>query len=416
MWHLLDWFAWLVLNPICWLRLEPMIAEPFIELFRNFVSSDQGVRFVLRTIEALPMAVILYDVGRDNPEVVYLNRVARPVGIHVPERPEGAAATELFPQSGVDQDRWVRESAHTGEALHVSEYETGDRRIWEADVYPVSGSDGRPQYVLVMAIEVTATVNARRRSDREHEEQAAALRASAERMESLEKVKSDFLNLASHELRGPLSVMRGYVSMLMDGSLGELPAPARGVLPALHGKVNQMALLVTQMLEAARLEDSQLQLKLETVDILFLVRRAVETMGQLTAAGQSILLEGPGTPVTAVADAGRVETIMVNLLDNALKYSPGGGSVTVLVRSTSRQVVVTVSDQGMGISEADMPRLFTRFGRLVTTENSHIPGTGLGLYLSREIARMHGGDITAASKPGSGSQFSLVLPLPASAE
>jgi len=387
-----------------------MVAEPFVELFRNFVSSDQGVRFLLRTVEELPMAVILYDVSRGAPEVVYLNRVARPVGIKLPERPEGSSPIELFPGSGVEQDRWVRESARTGEALHVSEYETGDRRIWEADVYPVGGATGNFQYVLVMAIEVTATVKARRRSDREHEEQTAALRASAERMESLEKVKSDFLNLASHELRGPLSVMRGYVSMLIDGSLGELPPPARSVLPALNAKVNQMALLVTQMLEAARLEDSQLQLKLETVDVRLLVRRAVETMGQLTAPGQSILLEGSGGPVMVVADAGRVETIMVNLLDNALKYSPGGGSVTVKVRLTSRQAVITVSDQGIGIAEADMPRLFTRFGRLVTPENSHIPGTGLGLYLSREIARMHRGDITAASEPGAGSRFSLMLP------
>jgi signal transduction histidine kinase len=304
----------------------------------------------------------------------------------------------------------VRETAKTGEPVHVSEYETGDRRIWEADIYPVSGS-GTPQYVLVMGIEVTEAVIARRRAEREREEQAEILRANAERMEGLEKIKSDFLNLASHELRGPLAILRGYLAMLSDGSLGELPPKARGVLPALNAKASQMALLITQMLEAARLEDSQLQLKLEPVDMRGLVRRAVDTMGQLTAPGQSMLLEGSKSEILLVADAGRVETILVNLLDNALKYSPDGGGVRVKLARRGTNADVTVIDQGMGIAPEDMDRLFSRFGRLVTAENSHIPGTGLGLYLSREIARMHGGDITVSSKPGEGSEFTLTLPL-----
>ena len=389
-----------------------MVGAPFVELFRNFISSEQGVRFLLRTLEELPMAVILYDVSGDNPEVMYLNRVARPVGIETPERVEGTPPVELFPQSGADQERFVREAAATGEAVHISEYETGDRRFWEADFYPVTSSEvASVQYVLVMAIEVTQAVHARRRQEREREEQSAILRANAERMESLEKVKSDFLNLASHELRGPLSVLRGYLAMMSDGTLGELPPKARGVLPALNAKASQMGLLITQMLEAARLEDSQMQLKLEPVDMRGLVRRSVDTMGQLTAPGQSILLEGSNREILLVADAGRVETILVNLIDNALKYSPGGGGVRVKVSADEGAVTVTVVDHGMGIAAEDMPRLFSRFGRLVTPENSHIPGTGLGLYLSREIARMHGGDITAQSTPASGSAFSLTLPL-----
>jgi signal transduction histidine kinase len=388
-----------------------MVGAPFIELFRNFVTSDEGLAFLLRTLEDLPMAVILYDVSGADPEVVYLNRVARPVGIEVPERVEGARAPELFPRSGADQDRWVREAAASGSPIHVSEYETGDRRIWEADVYPLASADQPPTYVLVMGIEVTAAVRGREQARLEREREQADLRANAERIQGLEKVKSDFLNLASHELRGPLAVLRGYLAMLSDGSLGELPPRVRGVLPALNAKAGQMALLINQMLEAARLEDSQLQLKLEPVDMRGMVRRAVDTMGQLTAPGQSILLEGAPDEILMIADAGRVETILVNLLDNALKYSPNGGGVRVSMARADGTVVVRVMDRGIGISSEDLSRLFTRFGRLVTAENSHIPGTGLGLYLSREIARMHGGDITVDSALGEGSAFSLVLPL-----
>ncbi|MFN2466307.1 MAG: ATP-binding protein [Candidatus Dormibacteria bacterium] len=385
--------------------------SPFVELFRNFVTSDEGLNFLLRTIEDVPMAIILYDVSAPNPEVVYLNRAARPIGIEVVDEVAGHSAHEIFPTSGMDQDLWVRESVEKGEPIHVSEYETGDQRIWEADIYPVRPSDGAPTYVLVMGIDVTESVRTRRRADAEREEQAATLRASAARMAGLEKIKSDFLNLASHELRGPLSVLNGYLAMLTDGSLGELPPRARGVLPALNAKASQMGMLITQMLEAARLEDSQLQLKLEPVDLRRLVRNAVDTMGSMTAPGQSLLFGEPGGEILLVADAGRVETILLNLIDNALKYSPAGGVVQVIVSADAEAATVRVRDRGIGIAEEDLPRLFTRFGRLVTPENSHIQGTGLGLYLSREIARMHGGDITVVSARAKGSEFSLSLPL-----
>lgn len=394
-------------------RLDLSMAVPnqFLELFRNFVATDQGLQFLVQTLEDLPMAVILYDVTGQLPEVVHLNRVARPVGIAVPARVAGTAAAELFPQSGADQERWVRDAAARREALHVSEYETGDQRIWEADVYPVGSAGSQVDYVLVVGIDVTQSVLARRSAEAEREEQAVMLRATAARMKALEKIKSDFLNLASHELRSPLSVLRGYLSMMSDGSFGELPPRVRAVVPAMNAKANQMAFLVTQMLESARLEDSQLQLKLEPVDMRRLVRQAVDTLGSMTAPGQSVLLEDPGREILAVADAGRVETIVMNLLDNALKYSPAGGPVRVAVSSAGSSAEVRVQDSGIGIDAADMPKLFTRFGRLVTSENSHIPGTGLGLYLSREIARMHGGDITVRSSPGKGSEFTLSLPL-----
>ncbi|MFN2463785.1 MAG: ATP-binding protein [Candidatus Dormibacteria bacterium] len=388
-----------------------MVDAPFVELFRNFMSSEVGLEFFMRTIEDLPMAVILYDVTGENPEVVYLNRVARPVGIAIPEQIRGVTATEVFPASGRDQDQWVRSAAASGKSVHVSEYETGDLRIWEADIYPVGRDDAAPSYVLVMAIDVSEAVRSRRRADREREEQQEALELTAQRLEGLEKVKSDFLNVASHELRGPLAVLRGYLSMLSDGSLGELPPQARNALTTLTAKASQMALLVTQMLEAARLEDSQLKLKLEPVDMRSLVRRAVDTMGQLTAPGQSVLLEGSSEEILIVADPERIETIVVNLLDNALKYSPRGGAVRLKLSVADGLASVTVTDHGIGIAAEDVPMLFTRFGRIVTTENSHIPGTGLGLYLSREIARMHGGDISVETEVGRGSAFTLKLPV-----
>jgi two-component system sensor histidine kinase SenX3 len=111
------------------------------------------------------------------------------------------------------------------------------------------------------------------------------------------------------------------------------------------------------------------------------------------------------------ADATRLATAIKNLIDNAIKYSPGGADVECRVWAAGGRATVTVRDHGLGIAAEDMDVLFTRFGRIVTAENSHILGTGLGLHLARELMRMQGGDITAISTPGEGSTFTLWLPL-----
>jgi signal transduction histidine kinase len=273
----------------------------------------------------------------------------------------------------------------------------------------------RHTWVLRVAAGLAALVWQRGRAERmvtqRDEHEAQQLRAYAGRLASLEKAKSDFLSLASHELRSPLSVLGGYLSLLADGSLGELPPQLERAVPIMLAKVNQMNVLLTRMLETARLEDSRLQLRLERLDVVAVVRRAVAALEPMALPGQRIVLDAPARPLYALVDRLRAETIVQNLLDNALKYSPRGTDVLSTVSRHKGLARVCVRDQGIGIAPADLPRLFTRFGRIVHDEHRHIAGTGLGLYLARELARMHGGDITVASAVGQGSEFILTLPL-----
>jgi len=237
-------------------------------------------------------------------------------------------------------------------------------------------------------------------------------REHGERMATLERVKSQFLNVASHELRGPLGVVSGYVSMVRDGSFGDLrEVDMRRVAPVLEQKVAEMNTLVNEMLDTARLEESRLTLQLATVDLGDLTQRAVDAVTPLASRRHEILYTRPRQPVAVVADQVRAGIIVTNLLQNAVKYSPRGGVVQCFVTEDDGMGLVSVWDQGLGIAPEDLPRLFSRFGRLVTRENSHIPGTGLGLYLARELARLHGGDITVRSAPGAGSCFTLTLPV-----
>ncbi|MDQ6921351.1 MAG: HAMP domain-containing histidine kinase [Candidatus Dormibacteraeota bacterium] len=235
-------------------------------------------------------------------------------------------------------------------------------------------------------------------------------RQHAERMEGLEKVKSHILNLVSHELRSPLTVAVGYVSMLEEEALGPLTPESRAVLPIVMAKLNAMETLVGQMLEVSRLEESALVLKRECLDLREVCRETVDTMRPLIGGEHRVMLEEPAGEVSVFADRDRLGTILVNLLSNAIKYSPGGGEVRCVVGQDASHPNVAISDHGLGIADEDLPRLFTRFGRILTPENRGISGTGLGLYLSRELARQHGGDIAVLSKLDSGSTFTLSLP------
>lgn len=235
-------------------------------------------------------------------------------------------------------------------------------------------------------------------------------RIYGERMAGLEKIKSDILNLVSHELRSPLTVARGYVDMLEDGSLGPLPGRPHSVLRIVGGKLHQIEMLVEQMLEASRLEEGQLPLKPKQVDLCRLTAEAAESARALIGPKHSLELQLPVEPVPAIGDPHRLAAIIGNLINNAVRYSPAGGLVTCALSVHPQCARVTVIDHGLGISSEDMPKLFTRFGRILTPENRGISGTGLGLYLSREIARQHGGDIRVASQTGVGSTFVFELP------
>jgi len=234
-------------------------------------------------------------------------------------------------------------------------------------------------------------------------------------MAQLEKVKADFLKVASHELRGPLAVVKGYFSMLADGSL-RLESPTVGkIFEVIGSKLDEVSELVEQMLDTARLEDSRLHLQLQLVDLPAVVAEAAERVRPAVGSTHRLVVTAGDSPVKVLADRQRLLTILTNLLDNAVKYSPGGGRVDVSVATEGDTVQVRVRDRGLGIAEDDQSRLFTRFGRIVTAENSHIPGTGLGLYLARELARLHGGDITVRSGEGDGSTFTVSLPTAAGA-
>jgi signal transduction histidine kinase len=257
----------------------------------------------------------------------------------------------------------------------------------------VSGLLARP------AAWVTERVTAHRRLREEHR-----------RLTELEAWKSAFLRLAAHELRTPLALARGYVEMVSTDSLGAVPVPAREALSLVDAKLLEIDELVGHMTQVARLHSDQAQLDLEVLDVREVVRDALERSRPLADDGHRLVVDQPAQPVLAAVDRLRLRIGLVNLLGNAIKYSPDGGEVRCSVLSTGRWIQVTVADQGLGIDPELIDQLFQPFSRLAQAGNRRIPGLGLGLHVAREIARAHGGDLSAAANLERGSTFVLSLP------
>jgi len=228
------------------------------------------------------------------------------------------------------------------------------------------------------------------------------------RIAALERAKTDFLNVASHELRGPMTVIKGYLTMLEAGALGDMSPKAKSVLPLLISKSDEVNWMVEQMIEASRLEEGRLALKRQHADIVELTDSAIDGVRMLLS-DHELKVDVPVEAIEAQVDPDRFQIVVRNLLSNAAKYSPAGTDISVDVRQVDGHASVSVTDQGVGISEHDQEQLFSRFGRIETS--AHVQGTGLGLWLSREIARMHDGDLTVSSTLGGGSTFTFTVPV-----
>ena len=386
-------------------------STPRRQAYAEGPDSSPGFEILAEVIEALPVGIGLFEVDQDEFVFRYGNReFARLLSLdHLPrpgqlldqvfERGQRDAVVELFQRvkAGLEP-----RSYFATQGVADSEAE----RIWNLDAYPVRHGTDPVRHVLVMVQETSEKLGTRQRQ--EHE--ADRLRARAEQLSELEKAKSEFLQLASHELRGPAAMLRGYLSMIEDGSLGTLPPKMMPILPVLKAKAAQINMLANEMVEAARLEDRRLQLKLKRVDLREVVKRSIRNAeSTMTPQHRMTLEDDPEVGLPVLADVMRLEIIIGNLLDNAIKYSPDGGEVLVCLSSAGDRALLSVADHGVGIDREDMERLFVRFSRLAP--RSDVPGTGLGLYLARELARLHGGDIVATSMPGQGSEFTLNLPL-----
>lgn len=222
------------------------------------------------------------------------------------------------------------------------------------------------------------------------------------------RAREAFLSIATHELRTPVTSVKGYAQLALR-ALDHDPARLRQTLETLDGQTDRLARLITQLLDVSRIEAGRLRLELERIDFGLLVLTLVDTT-RAHATPHEWEVDVP-TELYATIDPGRTEQVVSNLLENAVRYSPDGGTITVRLRREGSVVRLEVSDTGMGIPAADIGSVFERFYQAHSDRN--YGGMGLGLYISREIVERHGGTISVSSPPGGGARFTVVLPVQA---
>jgi PAS domain S-box-containing protein len=235
-------------------------------------------------------------------------------------------------------------------------------------------------------------------------------RARAE-AETAVRLRDEFLSVASHELKTPLTALLGNAQLLQrraerEGSLGERD---RQTLGAIVEQIKRLNRMMAELLDVTQLAARRITLERRPLDLCELARRVVEEL-RPTQAPHRLDLELPAAPAPLLGDELRLAQVVTNLVQNACKYSPAGGVVAIRVEAGAGQVRLTVADQGIGIPQAELPRLFERYYRAPNAGLARIPGMGIGLYVVREIVELHGGSVTAASVEGQGSTFTVTLP------
>lgn len=223
----------------------------------------------------------------------------------------------------------------------------------------------------------------------------------------LERLKADLLAMIFHELRAPLSNLNASVEMLLHSTLDE--KVHREILEIIGSQSARLTRFVQEVLEVARLESHEIKLNLQPLTLGPLVREVVKLFHYPVATHRFEVHVPEGLPFVQ-GDKDKVETILCNLIGNAMNYSPEGTVITISAEEQTRGVVVTVSDEGVGIPPEGLDRIFDRFYRVEDPSLPKVQGTGLGLYIAKLLVEAHGGDIWVKSKVGVGSRFSFLLP------
>lgn len=231
------------------------------------------------------------------------------------------------------------------------------------------------------------------------------------RLKQLEQVRRDFVANVSHELRTPLAIFRGYLETLLDHPKQPVKELVR-ILQVMEKHSTRLNLLVEDLLSLARLESPRSRMDLQTLELRpFLERLLDDWRLKLQPKQLQVSLRVEPDELCVPADESRLEEVLHNLLDNAVKYSSDGGTIAVAAEQHDGAAILTVSDQGKGIPAADLPHVFERFYRVQKARTRDEGGTGLGLSIVKHIVQLHGGDVSAESQLGSGTTIRVRLPV-----
>lgn len=291
----------------------------------------------------------------------------------------------------------------------------GDKR--SGDVY----SDQDKRLLRLVANELAITVqNALRFEEIQNfnltlqasvNEATRKLRDTNEKLKALDEAKDDFVSMASHQLRTPLTSVKGYISMVLEGDAGKINATQRKLLEQSFISSQRMVYLIADLLNVSRLKTGKFVIETSPVNLAEVVEQEIGQL-QETAAGRSLELvyTKPAEFPVLMLDETKTRQVIMNFIDNAIYYTPAGGKITVKLAETPASVELRVEDSGIGVPRSERPHLFTKFYRAANARTARPDGTGLGLFMAKKVITAEGGAIIFETEEGKGSTFGFVFP------
>ena len=266
--------------------------------------------------------------------------------------------------------------------------------------------EGRPVRVVGSNFDITQ----RKQAEQALQESESRYRVLMQEAAELEKRKDDFISMASHELKTPITTIKGYTQLMKRDLEKQGLTEHVASLAKVETQIDKLSKLVSDLFDVSKIHAGQLDYAEESIDIDAFVRDIVETLQQISET-HTLSIHG-ASHQTVIGDSARLEQVFVNLVNNAIKYSPEADTVDIHISTAEDTVIVSVQDYGIGIPREHLSKIFDRFYRAHDNDNSKaFSGLGMGLYISYEIVKRHGGDITVESAEGKGSTFSVFLPV-----
>ena len=361
------------------LALENIFARQQ-ELGRQIAGRESGTQTILR---AMQDGLLVVD---KNLRITLVNQAFRKLfGL-----PDISLATPLLDVvRDATVDRLIEETLRTGKAmqseLNLADSKTNSERDVEISAVPIKDDADLTTGAVILFHDIT-------------------------QLKQTDKVRRDFVANVSHELRTPLSILRGYIETLLDNPQTSHEELSR-ILQVMERHSKRLGLLVDDLLSLAQLESRDTDLQLSDVQLAELFESVLRDWGKKLAEKQlKVVVDLSPDARTIRADETRLQEVVYNLLDNAVKYSRENGEVRLRAAQRGPEIVLSVADNGIGIGKNDLPRIFERFYRVDKARSRELGGTGLGLAIVKHIAQLHGGRVEAESELGRGTTIRVILP------
>jgi signal transduction histidine kinase len=237
------------------------------------------------------------------------------------------------------------------------------------------------------------------------------LASALEEVQQISQTKSEFISAVSHELRTPLTSIKGYAALLMTGKIGSIPPEVKDRLEKINKHSDNLVKLINELLDISRIESGRTEMNFSEIKATKMIDNVRDLLTpQLKDKGVELITDVPDAVPPILVDSSHFERVFINLIGNAIKFTPKDGTITVKAEKDKDDILFSVTDTGIGIKEDDLQKLFEEFYRVENEINQNVKGTGLGLALAKKIVEVHGGTMWVTSKVGEGTTFFFTVP------